>query len=58
MKLDIKNVPTGWIVNNRYQIYKADGAVYDTIKAEDIPYEIFEIRDNLMAKKLVYGIDY
>jgi len=38
-----------WIVNNRYEIYMADGVVYDVEQAQDIPPYIFKIRDTLMS---------
>lgn len=37
-----------WFVNDRYEIYKDTGVVYDTEKAEDIPQSILGIRDRLM----------
>lgn len=39
------------LINDRYQIYLDTGVVYDTIEAQDIPTEIFEIRDELMGIK-------
>ena len=46
MKIETKK--KSWLINNRYEIYKSDGVVYDTKEAKDIPQEIFELRDKLM----------
>lgn len=40
------------MVDERYQIYLDNGAVYDTIRAKDIPQDVFEIRDIAMTAKL------
>ena len=37
-----------WFVNDRYEIHKDFGVVYDTENAKDIPQSIFGIRDRLM----------
>lgn len=37
-----------YIINDRWEIYKKDGCVYDTKKAKDIPQWIFKIRDILL----------
>jgi len=37
------------VIYDRYEIYK-DGAIYDTYNADDIPKEVFDIRDLLMKK--------
>lgn len=34
-----------YFIDGRYKVYKSDGCVYDTDKAEDIPQYIFELRD-------------
>ncbi len=38
-------------VKGRYEIYATDGAVYDTVKAQDIPVWVFEIRDVLITQQ-------
>jgi hypothetical protein len=38
-----------WEVNDRYQIY-ADGIIYDTKEAKDIPQKYFKLRDRLLAR--------
>jgi hypothetical protein len=37
-----------WFVNDRYEIWKDTGVIYDTEQADDIPQSIFGIRDRLM----------
>jgi hypothetical protein len=50
MRVDIKTtLCDSWVVNDRYEIYQADGVVYDTEQAQDIPQYIFQIRDTLMS---------
>lgn len=48
MNQSIRDNNDHWLVNDRYKIYKTNGVVYDTIKAEDIPQSIFGIRDRMM----------
>ena len=48
-KRQVKSLPDGWLIDNRYQIYRVDGAIYDTKEAKDIPQDVFEIRDNLIS---------
>ena len=38
------------LINDRYLIYTDDGCVYDTIEGDDIPQEIFELRDKILNK--------
>ena len=37
------------LINERYQIYLADGLIYDTTGPKDIPQFVFEVRDKAMA---------
>lgn len=38
-----------WLVDGRYSIY-FDGVVYDNQAARDIPYYIYNLRDELIKK--------
>ena len=46
--MEIETKPNCWIVNDRYWIYKSDGCIYDNDKAEDIPQNLFALRDLLI----------
>jgi len=54
MENKIEKLKDSWLINNRYQIYKDDGCVYDTIQAKDIPQSIFELRDKLIQENKNY----
>ena len=51
MKKEIIEKKESWLINDRYEIYKDDGVIYDTKEAKDIPQTIFKWRDELMATK-------
>ena len=46
----IEDLGNCWFIDGRYKVYKSDGCVYDTDKAEDIPQYIFNLRDNKLKK--------
>ena len=48
----VEEFDDSFFIDGRYKIYKSDGCVYDTDKAEDIPQYIFELRDNKLLKKI------
>ena len=48
VKKKIVEFDDSWLINDRYQIYKADGCIYDTKKAMDIPKIIFKWRNELI----------
>lgn len=39
------------LVNERYAIYK-DGTIYDTLKSDDIPQWIYDLRETLCNKTI------
>lgn len=49
MNMSLYDLNKYWFVNDRYEIYKDTGVVYDTERAEDIPQGIFALRDRLMT---------
>lgn len=51
---DIVGYEDSFIVNDRYEIYKFDGCVYDTTKGQDIPAWVFKIRDELVGDPTQY----
>lgn len=53
MKKQIIDNGDHWLVNDRYAVYKDDGAIYDTLHAKDIPQIIFKWRDQLMASEKI-----
>lgn len=48
MNMSLYDLNKYWFVNDRYEIWKDCGVVYDTERAEDIPQGIFALRDRLM----------
>lgn len=48
----IKDLKERWLINNRYDIWKDDGCIYDIVltKKSDIPQWVFELRDKLIDK--------
>lgn len=46
--MTIINLKSCWLINNRYQIFKNNGVIYDTLQAKDIPQDIFSLRDKLI----------
>jgi hypothetical protein len=48
MTIEKDSINDAYLINNRYAIYKYNGAVYDTERAEDIPQDIFALRDVLL----------
>jgi hypothetical protein len=49
MNMSLYDLNKYWFVNDRYEIYKDTGVVYDTDRAQDIPQGIFALRDRLMT---------
>lgn len=47
----VEEFADSYFIDGRYKVYKSDGCVYDTDKAEDIPQYIFELRDSKLKIK-------
>jgi hypothetical protein len=50
IKVSFNELDDSFLVDGRYKIYKSDGCIYDTEKADDIPQYIFKLRDTLIKK--------
>jgi hypothetical protein len=48
MNMSLYDLNKYWFANDRYEIYKDTGVVYDTSHAQDIPQGVFALRDRLM----------
>jgi hypothetical protein len=46
----VRHYSDRWNIDGRWDIYKDNGVIYDTKKAEDIPQWVFEFRDKIMKK--------
>jgi hypothetical protein len=46
----VRHYPNRWNVDGRWDVYKEDGCIYDTKKAEDIPQWLFGFRNKLMRR--------